>query len=152
MSPSSAAIHFCKEVAQLKLQRILSYEEGPKGSIHFCKEVAQLKQMHGQLGSRRVLWTIHFCKEVAQLKRYFLVDSLHPATSIHFCKEVAQLKLDCDFQLTMVVGIYPFLQRSGSIETSADSKSGRNPYAIHFCKEVAQLKRLRHDCRHAVAH
>jgi len=79
-------------VAQLKLGWYLLISS-PNLSIHFCKEVAQLKPCRSTLAHSIRQWSIHFCKEVAQLKR------------INILFGVIDL-LD-----------YPFLQRSGSIET-----------------------------------
>jgi len=55
---------------------------------------------------------------------------------------VAQLKRYLRPKITSRMLAYPFLRRSGPIETLIKKQIVINPiYTIHFCEEVAQLKR-----------
>ena len=59
---------------------------------------------------------------------------------IHFCEEVAQLKLSSTFIFIGLYFVYPFLRRSGPIETKLSGPASeyfRSP--IHFCEEVAPI-------------
>jgi len=60
--------------------------------------------------------------------------------SIHFCEEVAQLKQQMHPEVH-IGEAYPFLRRSGPIETFCIylREISQNS-SIHFCEEVAQLK------------
>ena len=109
--------------------------------------------------------SIHFCEEVAQLKLCLAMMGYPSASTIHFCEEVAQLKLVVYVVVVSPKISYPFLRRSGPIETlwslqpappgerlSISAKKwpnwnelpvAQNRYgggSIHFCEEVAQLK------------
>ena len=90
-------------------------------SIHFCEEVAQLKRLMFPIKFKFITPAIHFCEEVAQLKPTDIPRKpLAFLPPIHFCEEVAQLKR----QYRLVIKVYtfttyPFLRRSGPIETGA---------------------------------
>ncbi len=96
----------------------------PGNSIHFWKEVAPLKQS-GTDYEQRALRSIHFWKEVAPLKHY--IPGKRGSTkrrSIHFWKEVAPLKRPFQPSASKSHSFYPFLKRSGPIETPCDRFAG----------------------------
>ena len=109
-------------------------------SIHFCEEVAQLKHRR-RPNPILVFFAIHFCEEVAQLKHSAMwLARKTSLRSIHFCEEVAQLKQQMHPEVH-IGEAYPFLRRSGPIETFCIylREISQNS-SIHFCEEVAQLK------------
>jgi len=87
-------IHFCEEVAQLKL--------GSQAGCEFTHFFYPFLRRSGPIETLLMpllllpKWiSIHFCEEVAQLKHYFSYGNIRCLRKpIHFCEEVAQLKLD----------------------------------------------------------
>ena len=84
---------------------------------------------------------IHFCKEVAQLKLGVGAEQmLCGVGAIHFCKEVAQLKLNPTMIRSARMNLYPFLQRSGSIETFSFLRRAISFFSYPFLQRSGSIE------------
>ena len=111
-------------------------------SIHFCEEVAQLKHFwcrcyycqNGSLSISAKKWPNW------NIISHMAISAVFASLSIS-AKKWPNWNINMAKKARHAVPIYPFLRRSGPIETCNSAHSNnRTASAIHFCEEVAQLK------------